>query len=252
MEENAWYGWPEYFATKPAQDQRFQAANEPQPKFIWLNHPPLTQPFLMFPSHSGVNGLDFAEKNFGFDNQAFIAMYGTFGPITGGINFTPVGFKIARVNLNNKEVIDFAVNKLPGPSYINRGGRFDRPTDVIFGNDGSLYVIDWGSSTFDQEGLKPIPKSGVIWRIYKTGAQLATKHNKPVRVSTRVNEPETIDPQVKNVPQLYQTLAPTFAVFLVSIILILGFLTYLVKIITEMPQNSLSFPIRKSKTRHKS
>lgn len=71
-------------------ESSFNAPEKVAPKFLWQNHPTLTKPFMTFDSHSGVCGLAFSPgRSFGFEGDLFVAMFGTFTPVTTGVNARP-------------------------------------------------------------------------------------------------------------------------------------------------------------------
>lgn len=225
VEKDAWYGWPEYFDDKPASDPSLKDPSKEQPQFLWKDHPPLSHAFAKFTTHSGANGLTFSPGGaFGFEGDGFIAEFGVYLPITTGVNIRPAGFDVVRVDMKTGKVEGFAANKLPGPHYINRAGGFDRPSDLVFGPDQSLYVVDWGSSTIGLAGLKLVPLTGAIWRIYKADTQ------KPMRPEGALGitpPPQIPEPQrqteVRNVPEVYQMLAgPVGIVIALVLIVVLG------------------------------
>jgi glucose/arabinose dehydrogenase len=221
VEQGAWYGWPEYFDSAPVTEERFNAPGKPKPEFLWESHPPLTKPFTTFGTHEGVNGIAISSSpTFGFEGDAFVAMFGTFAPITTGVNMQPVGFRVVRVDTDTGEVSDFASNVIPGPGYISQHGGFDRPSDVVFAPDGSLYVMDWGAATVDPEGLKLVPFTGAVWRIYpETGTAL--RPNGPLFVpASTVIPPQDRTAEVQNVPELYKMLAPELLVIVGGLALI--------------------------------
>ncbi|HEX8219916.1 MAG TPA: PQQ-dependent sugar dehydrogenase [Chloroflexia bacterium] len=216
VEEGAWYGWPEFFEGKPATDPSLKDPTKEQPQFLWEEHPPLARPFAVFRSHSGINGLDISPGGeFGFKGDAFVAAFGSFLPVTSGTNADPAGYRIIRVSGtggSEGKVEDFATNQLPGPAYINQAGGFDRPSDLVFGPDSSLYVVDWGASTLAAEGLKLTPLSGAIWRIYKD-TQQPLRPGGAYIVEPGQQIPEDLrKPEVRNVPEGYQMLAPQIAI----------------------------------------
>ena len=228
VEQDAWYGWPEYFAGEPVTASRFTAPTKPQPQFLWQDHPPLAKPFAMFETHEAINGLAFSPGGaFGFAGDAFVAMFGTFTPVSTGVNIQPVGFRVVRVDMQTAQGHDFASNNVPGPSYVNQTLGFDRPSDVVFAPDESLYVVDWGASTLTPEGLKLQPLTGTVWRIYPTGGQ-AVRPDGALRVEAAPPiAPENRKPEVANVPDLYQMLASPLVLIcgvLLLIVLALGVL----------------------------
>jgi glucose/arabinose dehydrogenase len=229
VEEGAWYGWPEFYDGEPVTEGRFKEPTKEQPQFLWQEHPPLTEAFTTFSTHEGVNGLDFSPGgDFGFEGDAFAAMFGTFAPVTTGVNIQPVGFRVVRVDMSNGEVHDFASNVLPGPAYINQQGGFDRPSDVVFAPDSSLYVVDWGASTLTEEGLKLTPLTGSVWRIYQEGGIPARPQGALIVEAPPQIPEEQRKPEVRNVPEGWEMVAPSLAliggvVFLGIVLVVLLF-----------------------------
>jgi glucose/arabinose dehydrogenase len=213
VEQDAWYGWPEFFEGKPATDPSLKDPTKEQPQFLWKDHPPLAKAYTSFRSHSAANGLAFSPGGaFGFEGDAFVAAFGTFLPVTTGTSADPAGFRIIRVSMSDAKVDDFATNQLPGPAYINQGGGFDRPSDVAFASDSSLYVVDWGASNLGPEGLKLTPLTGSVWRIYKDSQQpLRPDGAFVVQPPPQIPEGER-KAEVRNVPEGYEMLAPQIAI----------------------------------------
>ena len=213
VEPGGWYGWPEFFDGEPVTSDRFDAAGQPRPELLWRQHPPLARAFTTFASHSGACGLAFSPGGaFGYAGDAFVAQFGTFAPVTTGLNLAPAGFRIARVDMKTGAVHDFAKNDLPGAAYMNLQHGFNRPTDVLFGADASLYVVDWGASTVDSEGLKLVPRTGVVFRIFRDG-QAALRPGGPVNVPAAEVGKADREPEVPNTAATYrQTWAPLLAI----------------------------------------
>ncbi len=229
IKQDAWYGWPDYFDGTPVTDPKFKDPTKEQPQFLWKEHPPLTKAFTTFRSHAGTTGFDFSPGgNFGFEGDAFVALYGSFLPITTGPNIIPEGFSIAKVDIKTGKVDTIAANKVPGPHYINRLGGFDRPSDVVFGPDQSMYVVDWGSSAIGSEGLKLVPLTGSVWRIYKEGVQQALRPNGPIGVPVPPQIPEqTSEPEVRTSVQAFVQVATALAPYLIALlVIIIGILVF--------------------------
>jgi glucose/arabinose dehydrogenase len=222
VEQGAWYGWPEYFDGRPVTDSRFKDPTKEQPQFLWKNHPPLAKAFATFRSHSGANGLAFSPGGaFGFEGDAFVAAFGSFLPVTTGTNEDPAGFRIIRVGARDGKVEDFATNQLPGPAYINQHGGFDRPSDLVFGPDQSLYIVDWGASNLGSEGLKLTPGTGSVWRIFpRTGKPLRPNGALVVPPAPEIPESQR-KPEVRNVPEGYKMIAPQLVIAGVLILLVI-------------------------------
>lgn len=217
--QDVWYGWPDYFDGKPVTDLARKAPTKEQPQFLWEDHSSLAPFFTRFTPHSAANGFAFSPGvAFGFAGDAFVAEFGAFLPLTTGVNINPAGFDVVRVNMKTGEVAGFASNKLPGPHYINRAGGFDRPSDVQFGPDGALYVVDWGSSTLAPEGLKLVPLTGAIWRIFKADGQEPLRPDGPLGVTPPPQIPESQrQPEVQNVPEAYAILAAPIGLVIVLV-----------------------------------
>lgn len=224
VQQGAWYGWPDFFAGEPATSGRFDAPGKAKPPMLWREHPPLTRPFALFGTHEGANGLAFSPGgSFGFDGHAFVAMYGSFTPVTTGANLGLFGYRIVRVDMGTGDVAPFASNTLPGPDYINRAGGFNRPSDLVFASDGTLIVVDWGASTLTTEGLKFVPQTGVLWRIFPE-ALPASRPQGPIVVEA-VPLPEAArQPAVLNVPELYRMIAlPVLILMGIALLLVAAF-----------------------------
>ena len=219
IQPGAWYGWPEYAAGEPVTAARFNAPEKRKPTFLWQQHPPLAKPFLTFDSHAGVCGLAFSPGgSFGYEGDLFVAMFGTFAPVTTGVNVRPAGFRIVRVDMKTREVHDFATNDLPGPAYINQQDGFNRLVDVAFAPDTSLYILDWGASTLTERGLELVPATGMVWRIYPVSGQ-AVRPNGPVVVQATPKPQEQRTPEVPNIPQTYKQTGPSILLIVGGIVL---------------------------------
>ncbi|OLY94809.1 glucose dehydrogenase [Cnuella takakiae] len=173
VQQGLWYGWPDFSAGKPiASDEEFNPKKGGQNLRPILqeypNQPP--KPAAIFGVHSSANGFDFSRGTaFGFEGQAFVALFGDMAPEVGKV-WSPVGFKVVRVAVATGVIRDFAVNKgkRNGPaSWLNNGG-LERPVAVKFDPTGtSLYIVDFGKMHTDATGSHPQKASGAIWKIYK-------------------------------------------------------------------------------------
>jgi hypothetical protein len=123
-------------------------------------------------------------------------------------------------------VEDFVQNDLPGPAYVSQQDGFNRPTDAVFAPDGSLYVVDWGASTIDREGLKMVPATGVIWRIYKDGMGVARPQG-PIVIDAVPTPRKEREPEVPNVPQTYKMVGASLALVIGVVVVVLVLVVWL-------------------------
>lgn len=175
--EGAWYGWPDYVAGQPVEDERFAPPDGEAPQFVLAAHPDgPRRPEARFGVHSSANGFDFSfNPDFGYVNEAFVALFGDQAPGTGKV-MAPVGFKLVRVDLLSGVVRDFAVNRgeQNGPASRIGGGGFERPVAARFDHGGAaLYVVDFGVLLETGGETVPQPETGVLWRITRSPAEEA-------------------------------------------------------------------------------
>lgn len=228
VKDGGWYGWPDYFKGKPATDEEFDPPGTAAPTLLLQDHPPLERPFAMFDSHAAANGLAFSPSDtFGFPGQAFVALYGTFAPLTTGPNVELSGFSVAQVDPGTGQVATFAENRLPGPAYLNRQGGFNRPSDIVFGPDDSMYVVDWGAAALGDTGLELKPQTGIVWRIYNRGTQQARYAEGPIVVPADPTPDDSHEPLVPYSGEALAQFGRQFwPVILVVVLVALGWLMY--------------------------
>jgi glucose/arabinose dehydrogenase len=184
-----WYGWPDYMDGLPITGNRFKAPGRPEPGFLWEDHPSLNRAYLTFAPQSGANGFDFSPGGrFGYQGDAFVAMFGTFPPFITEGEPPALGGRIVRVDMNDKQVHDFASNRVSGSLQHKTSGGFDRPSDILFGPDQSLYVIDWGATGINAKGVQPAPSTGAIWRMYPKGDR-AVRPGGPIAIPSPWQSP---------------------------------------------------------------
>lgn len=172
IQDGAWYGWPDYAAGVRLDDPRW--GEDGRGREPVLAEPPAQPPlpFVTFEDHAASNGFVFCrDPAFGFPGDAFVCLFGDVAPVTTRRS-TPVGYKVVRVDMQRREVVDFAVNRQSGPASQLPHNGFERPCNATFGPDGALYVVDWGEIRLAVErgGVEMPLGSGVLWRIWPTGA----------------------------------------------------------------------------------
>ena len=185
IEEGRWYGWPDFASGIRLDDPRWGGGGqgrEPVLAEFPEEQPPF--PVVSFKPHVGANGLAIsAGGEFGFDGQAFVALFGDLAPITTPRLATPAGFKIVRVDLARREIHDFAVNRIGGPASKLPHDGFERPSHCAFGPDGALYVTDFGEIDIAPEkaGIRIQAGSGALWRIRRDTSEPAGTAPPPSR-----------------------------------------------------------------------
>jgi glucose/arabinose dehydrogenase len=177
--EGAWYGWPDFASGLRLDDHRWGPGGigrEP----VLAEHPDADppKPFVTFPPHAAANGFAFSTSaDFGFVGDAFVALYGDLAPITTARLARPVGYKVVRVDMRRRTVVDFAVNRIEGPASKLPHEGFERPSHCRFGPDGALYVVDWGEIDIAPEvgSVRMQAGSGTLWRIRRTGRTIGDR-----------------------------------------------------------------------------
>lgn len=175
VQQGQWYGWPDFSGGLAFNGDRFAPPGKKAPQPLLSQHPNKPpKPAAVLGVHSSSNGLDFSHNNsFGYQGEAFIAQFGDMAPDVGKV-LSPVGYKVVRVNVETGVVTDFAANKgkKTGPASKLKSGGLERPVSVKFSPDGhSLYIVDFGIMEVTKAGPKPKHKTGVIWKVTKTGAK---------------------------------------------------------------------------------
>ena len=186
-----WYGWPDYSGDLyPISDARFQP---PVQMVIKSGYPDVsglidqaTSGLLRpdrntllqaaLPSLSGAAKMDFVPGSGAFREyrgSAIIALSGDRAPFatSGQKLLSPVGYKVVRVDLDTRQSKDFVRNTegVPASKLGKNVMALERPIDVKFGPDGSLYVLDFGQMEMrgGQEHVKA--QSGKLFRLVPVG-----------------------------------------------------------------------------------
>ncbi|MBB2182900.1 hypothetical protein H0486_08425 [Lachnospiraceae bacterium MD1] len=167
-----WYGWPDYASGQPVTSTIFRPAAGEPPQFLLTNHPNVPPaPYASFPPDATIVGFDFDNEGlFGPPGDVYIAEFGSIRPFTYTDvipQYTNVGHRVSRIDMFTGSVTSFAVNRSGFPSYVTGGGGFGRPSDVVFGPDEAMYILDTGLNTLEDPN-RFIPYTGVIWRVTRT------------------------------------------------------------------------------------
>ncbi len=184
--DGTWYGWPDFASGIRLDDPHWGNGGQgraPVLRDFPDDHPPM--PVATFETHTAANGLDFSRgADFGFEGQAFVALFGDLAPVTTPRQIVPAGFKLVRADPATGEVVDFAVNRRTGPASKLFHGGFERPSHCVFGPDGALYVIDFGEIKIAPElgAIRMKQGTGAVWRIRRVGDTVGDLPARPQRV----------------------------------------------------------------------
>ncbi len=186
IREGAWYGWPDFASGIRLDDPRWGSGGRGrEPVLADFPDPEPPRPVASFATHAAANGFDFSRgSEFGFEGQAFVALFGDLAPITTPRQVVPEGYAVTRVDPASGEITPFAVNRRAGPAskLFHRG--FERPSHCAFGPDGALYVVDWGEIKIAVEkgGIRMQQETGALWRIRRTQGPAGLRPPEPQRV----------------------------------------------------------------------
>ena len=179
VQPNTWYGWPDFSEGRPLFEDpvwgdHYRVPGKATPPRLLAEHPNRPpRPAAFFAVHGSADGFDFSTSaEFGYVGQAFVALFGDQSPAVGKV-LEPVGFKVVRVDVSNGVIADFAVNRSEqqGPASKVGNGGLERPLDARFDPSGrALYVVDFGVLRMADKASRPEARTGVLWRIHRTGA----------------------------------------------------------------------------------
>jgi glucose/arabinose dehydrogenase len=177
IEEGAWYGWPDFYSGVPITDPRF-AVPDAERSFVLTpeTHARLLRgrdappaPLMRLEPHVALEGFVFGRKELGLEaDDMLVAEMGTV--VTHRRDKLP-GFRVQRVNPRTGEVEDFLVNKSGKPASATGGEGLERPIQLEYGPDGTLYVVDFGVIELKENELKAHPQTATVWRVQYNGAQ---------------------------------------------------------------------------------
>ncbi len=170
IDQGLWYGWPDYTAGEAVTSSRFMPEGGRPVEALLVNYPNVPPvPFARIPPNSTIMGFDFSNSSdFGNRGSLYVAEFGSGWPdFNRYLAPNPgLGHKVSKVDLFTGGVTSFAINKSGFPSSLTLEGGFGWPTDVVFGPDHAMYILDFGTNPRGNL-LEFIPNTGVIWRITK-------------------------------------------------------------------------------------
>ncbi|CAN5427583.1 hypothetical protein BH09PLA1_BH09PLA1_26850 [soil metagenome] len=186
-----WYGWPDFTADlNPVSESQYQPPMElmiktgyPElaalidPSASNIDPPNIVRQQLLrgsFESQSGAAKLDIIPGIGPFRSMrddAIVALSGDRAPFatSGQRLIGPVGYKIDRVNVDplKRQRSDFIRNTSGKPaSWMGRGVvALERPCDVKFAADGTLYILDMGTMRVENGKEKVTPGTGRLFKL---------------------------------------------------------------------------------------
>jgi glucose/arabinose dehydrogenase len=197
----AWYGWPDYTADlEPVSAPAYQPPAElltpsgyPELRFvidqesshvISPNRDTLLQS--AFPSLSGAARIDIVPGSGPFKEfrgNVIVAMSGDRAPFatSGRKLIETVGCKIVRVDPDMHQVKEFIRNTAGKPRSRVSGGSvslLERPIDVKFAPDGSLYILDFGAMEMRDGREHVTPGTGQVFRLVPVTQSPTTPANR--------------------------------------------------------------------------
>lgn len=166
-----WYGWPDYSGGEAVNSPRFTPNGGVQPALLFKNQPNVPpRPFVTFPPNSTIRGFEFNyNREFGPYGDVYIAEFGStiHAKLGDAVSYAGSGHRISKIDMRSRTISTFAINKTGFPASLSKGGGFERPSQLLFGPDGAMYIVDTGLNVLgDPDAF--LPNTGVIWRAYRT------------------------------------------------------------------------------------
>lgn len=166
IEQDAWYGWPDFCGGIPLDDPQFQSTLPGWPPKPLLSDPPNPEePLILLQPHTVAMRFDFAPLGFDTTGAMYLAAFGSADPTT-GLTAKETGSNVLKIDLDTGESSVFLQNKTGKPVGRNLTG-LNHPVDVKFGPDDCMYIVDFG--VFETNGQAPnaVPNTGVVWKVCK-------------------------------------------------------------------------------------
>ena len=200
VKEDEWYGWPDFSASfDPVTDAKYKPTSSTvAPVYIDGERYPRELRFLIDHKASGLKqpdkslilGLhevnsspskpDVAPESWGdLADCLFVPEFGDMEWITNPTRDKPAGSRVSFLQTHGEGEQDlkpFVQNEKIGPGSAQGkiGEGIERPYDVKFGPDGSMYIVDFGSLRVNlhriSDGKFPVQfdkGTGVLWKVSK-------------------------------------------------------------------------------------
>jgi glucose/arabinose dehydrogenase len=147
--EGEWYGWPDFIGDVPVNSPRFAPEQGGPPEFILANHDELPAPHAALAEiETHAAACKMANMP---DGRVVLALFGDEVPMT-----APSGPKAGRsLAIIDPDGWGVETVRVPG---------LQRPIDVQYGSDGSLYVVDFGHFEPARGSMEATAGSGGVWK----------------------------------------------------------------------------------------
>lgn len=184
--KGTWYGFPDYSADlrpiselpAPPQDMLIKTGYPELSSLIDHEASNLLRPDRstlvrgVFRPLSGAAKMDFVRASgpfAEFRGNAIVALSGDQAPFATSDRklLSPIGYKIVRVDVDNRQVRDFVHNTedLPASKLHGHPEALERPIDIKFGPDGAMYILDLGVVNYKTGHPRIRPGTGRIFRL---------------------------------------------------------------------------------------
>jgi hypothetical protein len=194
IHEGMWYGVPDFSAGRePLTNEEFEVPDSLQ-AMVFVNGEPIGKdlgfiidhaasgltppdPSVVLGRHdinSSPSMIDIAPDSWGdVADHAFIAEWGDLAPPTNPLRGEEAtGSRIVCIDPATGKLTAFASNNGGGPASLlgEQGEGLERPFDVRFAPDGTMYIVDFGVVNIDMSQEPPYAyqkATGMIWKISK-------------------------------------------------------------------------------------
>lgn len=180
-----YFGWPDWYGGMPVSDHSLDPTvdRDPaqpadpgllvaRPEPLLRDAPPISRmPLARFPPHATPGGFALSPgAGFGFQGDAFVALFGDISPFASGGVQMRAGHGVARVDMGTGAIHDFLMTAPPEIAQDEEPHAVDgfRPVDARFDTGGqALYVVDFGAVELTMRDSRVHPRSGALWRIMR-------------------------------------------------------------------------------------
>lgn len=180
-----YFGWPDWYGGMPVSDPSLDPTRDggsaqpadlglliARPEPLLHDAPPISrQPLARFTPHATPGGFALSPGgSFGFQGNAFVALFGDISPFASGGVHLRAGHGVARVDMATGTIHDFLLTAPPEVAPGEEPHLVDgfRPVDARFDTGGAaLYVIDFGAVELTMRDSRVHPGSGALWRIVR-------------------------------------------------------------------------------------